>query len=165
RKRHRTVPLRLEIEARAPPEIEQFLMEALGLQAQDVCRFAGLLDLTGLFQVYGVAGYPHLRDPQFTPQPVPDFAQAPTIWTAIRARDILVHHPYESFAHVVDFIEAAASDDRVLAIKQTLYRTGSDSPVVRALQRAADSGKSVTALIELKARLDEERNIVWAREL
>jgi polyphosphate kinase len=165
RKRRRSAPVRLEIETGAPPDIEQFLKEALGLQTQDVYRFDGLLDLTGLFQIYGVAGYPHLRDPQFTPQQVLDFAQAPTLWTAIRARDILVHHPYESFAHVVDFIEAAASDDRVLAIKQTLYRTGSDSPVVRALQRAADSGKSVTALIELKARLDEERNIVWAREL
>ena len=157
--------MRLEIEADAPPEVEQFLMTSLDLEPIDVYPTPGLLDPTGLFQIYGLPGYPHLRDPQFVPQPVPEFAYAASPWAAIRARDILVHHPYESFAPVVDFIEAAANDERVLAIKQTLYRTSSDSPIVRALQRAADNGKQVTAVIELKARLDEERNILWAREL
>jgi polyphosphate kinase len=165
RKRRRGDAVRLEIEASAPPQVEAFLTDALDLDAVDVFQIPGLLDLTGLFQIHGLPGYPHLRDPAFTPQPVQDFVQASSLWGAIRARDILVHHPYESFSHVMDFIETAAADDRVLAIKQTLYRTSSDSPVVRALQRAADNGKQVTALIELKARLDEERNIHWSREL
>ncbi len=165
RKRRRGVAVRLEIEADAPAEAEAFLTDALDLEASDVFKIPGMLDLTGLFQIHGLPGYAHLRDPAFTPQPVPEFLQAPNLWAAIRARDILVHHPYESFGPVLDFIEQAAIDERVLAIKQTLYRTSSDSPVVRALQRAADNGKQVTALIELKARLDEERNIHWSREL
>jgi polyphosphate kinase len=165
RKRKRGAAVRLEIEIDAPPEVEQFLMSALNLEPADVFRVPGMLDPTGLFQVYSLPGFDHLRDPQFVPQPVPDFASAANIWAAIKARDILVHHPFESFGPVVDFIEAAAADERVLAIKQTLYRTSSDSPIVRALQRAADTGKQVTAVIELKARLDEERNILWAREL
>ncbi len=165
RKRKRGAAVRLEIEADAPPEIEQFLMTALNLEPADVFRMPGMLDPTGLFQIYNLPGYANLRDPQFVPQPVPDFTTASNMWAAIRSRDILVHHPYESFSPVVDFIEAAAADEKVLAIKQTLYRTSSDSPIVRALQRAADAGKQVTAVIELKARLDEERNILWAREL
>jgi polyphosphate kinase len=165
RKRRRGAAVRLQIEADAPAEVEQFLMTALDLDPADVFRNPGLLDLTGLFQIHGLPGYPHLHDLQFVSQPVPEFAQATNIWAAIRAQDILVHHPYESFSHVLDFIETAAVDERVLAIKLTLYRTSSDSPVVRTLARAADNGKQVTAVIELKARLDEERNIVWAREL
>jgi polyphosphate kinase len=165
RKRRRGNAVRLEIEAGAPPEVEYSLMTALDLEPGDVYRVPGLLDLTGLFQINNLPGFPHLRDPLFVPQPVPDFALAANPWTAIRTRDILVHHPYESFNPVVDFIEAAAADEKVLAIKQTLYRTSSESPIIRALARAADAGKQVTAVIELKARLDEERNIVWAREL
>ncbi len=165
RKRRRGAAVRLEIESGALPEMEQFLMNSLDLDAQDLYHIPGLLDLTGLFQLHNLPDFPKLKDPQFVPQPVAEFVQAPNPWAAIRARDILVHHPYESFGPVVDFIEAAAVDERVLAIKQTLYRTSSDSPIVHALQRAADNGKQVTAVIELKARLDEERNILWAREL
>jgi polyphosphate kinase len=165
RKRRRGDAARLEIESDAPAEVVQFLMTSLELDQIDVYSIPGLLDATGLFQICALPGYPLLRDPQYIPQPVPEFTNASNIWSAIRTKDILVHHPYESFAPVVDFIEAAAVDDRVLAIKQTLYRTSSDSPIVRALQRAADNGKQVTAVIELKARLDEERNILWSREL
>ena len=165
RKRRRGAAVRLEIEADAPPEVEQFLTTALDLDALRRLPHAGPARSDRPVPDPRPARLPHLRDPQFVPQPVPEFVQASSMWAAIRARDILVHHPYESFGHVVDFIEAAADDERVLAIKQTLYRTSSDSPIVRALQRAADNGKQVTAVIELKARLDEERNILWAREL
>lgn len=165
RKRKRGTAVRLDIEAGASPEIEQFLMNALNLDPIDVYTTPGLLDPSSLMQIYGLSGFAHLRDPQFTPQPVPEFVHAPNPWQAIRTRDILVHHPYETFHPVVDFIETAATDERVLAIKQTLYRTSNDSQIVRALQRAGDAGKQVTAVIELKARLDEERNIQWAREL
>src|SRR5262249_6731515 len=165
RKRDRGFCVRLEIEQTIIPEIEQFLVSKFELEPADVYQLPGMLDLTGLFQVYGLPGYAPLRDPQFVPQLVQDFVQAPDLWTAIRTRDILVHHPYESFGHVVDFIEAAAKDERVLAIKQTLYRTSSDSPIIRALQQAAENGKQVTAVVELKARLDELHNIQWARAL
>lgn len=165
RARRRGQPVRMEIEAGAPQDIEQFLTEGLRLNPADVYQIPGPLDLSGLFQICGVPGYPELRDPPFVPVPVPAFAQATAPWPVIRARDVLMYHPYESFSPVVEFIEAAAADERVLAIKQTLYRTSSDSPIVRALTRAADRGKQVTAVIELKARMDEERNIIWAKEL
>jgi polyphosphate kinase len=163
--RRRGHPVRLEIEADAPPDTEQFLADGLKLAAEDVYPIPGPLDLTGMFQVYGVPGHAELRDPPFVPAPILAFAQSPAPWPVFRGRDILVFHPFESFAPVVDFIEAAAVDERVLAIKQTLYRTSSDSPIVRALQRAADRGKQVTAVVELKARMEEERNIIWAKEM
>lgn len=165
KQRRRGHAVRLEIETDAPLELEQFLTASLDLNAHDVTRAPGMLDLSGLFQIHALPGYSELRDPPAVPVLVKEFVQAGSPWPAIRSKDILVHHPYESFKHVTDFIEAAADDDRVLAIKQTLYRTSSDSPIVLALQRAADRGKQVTAVIELKARLDEERNILWAKQL
>jgi polyphosphate kinase len=165
RKRRRGAAVHLSIESDAPQPLLRFLIRALDLEPQDVTMIPGKLDLTGLNQIYNLPGYANLRDPQFVPQPVSDFTLAPNVWSAIRARDILVHHPYESFHHVAEFIETAAQDPQVLAIKQTLYRTGTDSPIVRALQHAADNGKQVTVLVELKARMDEERNILWAREM
>ena len=165
RARRRGHPVRLEIETNAPADMVLFLTDGLNLNAADVCPTPRPLDLTGLFHIHAVPGFADLRDPPFTPSAVSAFAQATNPWSVIRGRDVLVFHPFESFAPVVEFIEAAAADDRVLAIKQTLYRTSSDSPIVRALQRAADRGKQVTAVVELKARMDEERNILWAREL
>ncbi|VTR91841.1 polyphosphate kinase : Polyphosphate kinase OS=Methylacidiphilum fumariolicum SolV GN=ppk PE=3 SV=1: PP_kinase_N: PP_kinase: PP_kinase_C [Gemmata massiliana] len=165
RARRRGHPVRLEIDNGAPPDMQLFLTDGLNLNAADVYPTRGPLDLTGLFQMLAVPGFADLRDPPFTPAAVSAFVQASNPWSVIRGRDVLVFHPYESFAPVVEFIQAAASDERVLAIKQTLYRTSSDSPIVRALQRAADLGKQVTAVVELKARMDEERNILWAREL
>ena len=165
RARRRGHPVRLEIDTDAPADMQLFLIDGLNLSLADVFTAPGPLDLTGLFQILGLPGFADLRDPPFTPSSVAAFAQASNPWSVIRGRDVLVFHPFESFAPVVEFIEAAASDDRVLAIKQTLYRTSSDSPIVRALQRAADRGKQVTAVVELKARMDEERNILWAREL
>jgi polyphosphate kinase len=164
RARRRGHPVRLEVEADIPADMVLFLTDGLNLNAADAYPTPAPLDLTGLFQLHGVPGYADLRDPPYTPAAVAPFAQSTNPWSAIRGRDILVFHPFESFAPVVDFIEAAAVDDRVLAIKQTLYRTSSDSPIVRALQRAADRGKQVTAVVELKARMDEERNILWAKE-
>jgi polyphosphate kinase len=165
RKRRRGAAVHLAIEANASEEILDFLMSALDLEREDTTRATGMLDLAGLFQIYNLPGYSQLRDPYFAPQPTIDFSQAPDVWTAIRTRDVLVHHPYESFGDVLGFIETAAADPNVLAIKQTLYRTGTDSPIVRALQQAAENGKQVTVLVELKARMDEERNILWAKEL
>ncbi len=163
RKQRRGAAVCLNVEDNAPSRIVDFLMSAFDLTPQDVYRLPGILDPTGLFQICNLPGFPQLRDPYFVPQPVADFTQAANVWAAIRARDILVHHPYESFHHVLDFIETAAEDERVLAIKMTLYR--SDQSIIQALQRAADNGKQVTALVEIKARMDEEKNIQWTREM
>jgi polyphosphate kinase len=165
RKRRRGAAVHLYVKDTASQPLVEFLTSAFDLDSEDVTRVASMLDLTGLNQLYALPGYDQLRDPSYVPRPVPDFEQAGSMWAAIRQRDILVHHPYESFHYVLDFIQAAARDEQVLAIKQTLYRAGADSPIIRALQEAADNGKQVTVLVELKARMDEERNILWAREL
>lgn len=165
RKRRRGAAVHLYVKDTASQPLVEFLTTAFDLESEDVTRVASMLDLTGLNQLYALPGYDQLRDPSYVPRPVPDFEQAASMWAAIRQRDILVHHPYESFHYVLDFIQAAARDEQVLAIKQTLYRAGADSPIIRALQEAADNGKQVTVLVELKARMDEERNILWAREL
>ena len=165
RERRRGAATRLEIEQDTPDDLIEHLREALDLYPADVYRVRGPLDLRGLFELYALPGTADLKYEEVAPRAVPEIDGAASLWAAIREQDILVHHPYDSFKPVVDFVRSAAVDPNVLAIKQTLYRTSSESPVITALQEAADRGKQVTALVELKARLDEERNIAWAREL
>jgi len=164
RKRERGQAVRLEIADDSPAEVESFLRSALRLDPADVYRIRGPLRLNDLTPL---SAHKQLREFQaepFAPQPVAQLHEG-QIFRTLAERDVLLHHPYESFDHVVDFVSEAADDPDVLAIKQTLYRTGADSPVVSALIRAAENGKQVTAVVELKARFDEGRNIAWARVL
>lgn len=169
RRRHSERVARLEVEAAMPEPVLRLLMRGLDLQPADVYSVDGLLDLTGLTELCAL-DLPGLKDEPWTPTTQPRVAEArgdagfPAV---LRAGDILVHHPYDSFATSVEaFTEQAASDPAVLAIKQTLYRTsGPESPVIRSLIRAAAAGKEVVVLVELKARFDEEANIGWARLL
>jgi polyphosphate kinase len=131
----------------------------------DVYRVNGPLYITDLVGMVGDDERREFRDEPFTPQVSPPLREADDIFAVIRERDVLLHHPYDSFDPVVEFVSRAADDPNVLAIKQTLYRTGGDSPIVKALARAAESGKQVTAVVELKARFDEASNIQWARTL
>jgi polyphosphate kinase len=166
RRRDRGSAVRLEIAAHAEQPMVDYLVRALKLGPSDVYRPEGPLDIPDLLPLLGRIEQKELHDEPFTPVIPPQIGDGERdLFRLIRERDVLLHHPYESFDPVVSFIEAAAEDPAVLAIKMTLYRTGKDSPVVRALQRAAENGKQVTALVELKARMDEEANIVWARAL
>src|SRR5713101_2001414 len=166
RRRDRGSAVRLEIAAGAEQQMVDYLVRALKIGAGDVYRPEGPLNIPDLLPLLGRLEQKELHDEPFTPVVPPQLGDAERdLFRLIRERDVLLHHPYESFDPVVGIIEAAADDPAVLAIKMTLYRTGKDSPVVRALQRAAENGKQVTALVELKARMDEEANILWARAL
>jgi polyphosphate kinase len=161
--------VRLEVERSMPWDTRALLQKGLGLDASDVYEIAGMLDLRDLTTIADL-DVPHLQPAPWHPvQPVSMRSvddEAPDVFAAIRAGDLLVHHPYESFAGSVQrFIEQAAEDPHVLTIKMTLYRTSGDSPIVRALIDAAERGKQVVAMVELKARFDERANIVWARAL
>src|SRR4051812_46273889 len=165
RQRMRGDAVRLEISETADERFVQMLVTALDLHARDVYRVTGPIDVTGFMALHRMDGFRTLRDEPLVPGVPAAFAGGTDVFELIRAQDILVHHPYESFGSVVNFIERAADDPQVLAIKQTLYRTSGGSPIIRALERAAQNGKQVTALVELKARFDEENNILWARSL
>jgi len=165
RQRVRSDPVRLEILADADAALSEMLTEAHDLDPRDVYRVPGPVDLTALMALHRVDGFAALRDEPLVPRVPPAFAQGRPVFDVIRSQDVLVHLPYESFGCVSEFIERAADDPQVLAIKQTLYRTSGASPIVAALARAAQNGKEVTALVELKARMDEQNNIAWARTL
>ena len=157
-------PVRLEISPDMPQEMIDYLSTSLGLEAEDVYMFDGPLHLQDMMELYDV-DRPDLKDAPFTPTTPDWFTSHKTIFDAIKERDRLLHHPYDSYDCVTGFINQAVEDEDVVAIKICLYRTGPDSPIPPALIRAAEQGKQVTALIELKARFDEEHNIEWARKL
>ena len=168
RRRDRGAAVRLECHAGMDLTVRRFLGRALKLDAQDVYPISGPLNLADLLEVYTRAQATEARElyeEPFLPKVQARLSDANTMFEAIAQGDVLLHQPYESFESVVDFIEEAAEDPHVLAIKGTLYRTGGNSPIVAALARAAELGKQVTALVELKARFDEANNIVWARRL
>jgi polyphosphate kinase len=164
RRRRFGEPVRLEIEASMPRELREMLLEALGLSETDLYESDGMLATSALWALYG-ADRPDLKDIPFTPAIPRRLVGEFDMFAAIRDGDILLHHPYDSFDPVIQFVQQAARDPKVLAIKQTLYRTTGQSPIVRSLVEAAESEKQVAALIELKARFDEENNINWARNL
>lgn len=165
RKRKRGAAVRLEIFKTNNNRIKRFLEENLDVAEMEVYEINGPLDPTCFFKFIGMKGmWPWLYEP-FVPQRPLELPDDSDLFAAIRANDILLHHPYESFDPVVKLVSDAADDPQVLAIKQTLYRVSGNSPIVAALARAAENGKQVTVLVELKARFDEENNILWARRL
>ncbi len=157
--------IRLEVEAGMDERLLSVLTDKLKIRQEDIFHLNGPLDLTFLMKLSSLEGCDHLRSKKYTPQPAKWLQGEEKIFDQIKDRDILLHHPYETFDPVVDFVKQAAKDPDVLAIKQTLYRVSSNSPIISSLAAAAENGKQVTVLVELKARFDEENNINWARKL
>ena len=166
KKRRRGEPVRLELLKGCDKKTREFLVRMLSMQEEDIYELSGPIDLTFLMRFSQLSGFDKLRFAPFVPvDPPADFWGCDSIFDAIKQRDRLVHHPYESFNAVVRFINQAADDPDVLAIKQTLYRVSGNSPIIDALIKAAENGKQVTVLVELKARFDEENNVNWAKKL
>ena len=165
KKRKWGCPIRLEIEKSISDSLEKVLVDFLELSKENIYKISGPIDLTVWFSFIGIEGYDELKDIPMPPQKVIEFEENEDYFEVIRQGDVLVHHPYQSFDYVVDFIRKASVDSQVLAIKQTLYRVSGNSPIIAALIQAAENGKQVTVLVELKARFDEENNINWAKKL
>lgn len=158
--------IRLEVEDGIDKKLLEFLKDELHVEnKQDIFYINGPIDFTFLMKMYGLEGCDHLRYEPHKPQLVPEILPGENIFEAIQKGDILLHHPYQSFGPVIELIRQAASDEQVLAIKMTLYRVSGNSPIIASLAQAAENGKQVTVLVELKARFDEENNIVWAKKL
>lgn len=157
--------IKLEVDADIDKHLLKELKKQLQVSSEAVYYVNGPLDLTFLSKVRGLSGFDHLKNKKYTPQPVKGLDLDENIFDQIKKKDILLHHPYDEFTPVIELIKQAAIDPNVLAIKQTLYRVSGNSPIVAALALAAEKGKQVTVLVELKARFDEENNINWARKL
>lgn len=157
--------IRLEVEEGMDKQLLKILKKEFDIKGDDIFQINGPLDLTFLMKLYGIDGFEHLKIEKYVPQPVPALVDQSDLFAAIREKDILLHHPYMTFDPVVNLVKQAAKDPDVLAIKQTLYRVSGNSPIIAALAQAAENGKQVSVLVELKARFDEENNIVWAKML
>ena len=157
--------IRLEVEDNIDKRLLKTLRKEFNLSEDAIFKINGPLDLTFLMKVYDIEGFDHLKEPKYIPQQPKMLDASRDLFEQIREHDILLHHPYETFDPVVNFVKKAASDPNVLAIKQTLYRVSSHSPIIASLAQAAEKGKQVSVLVELKARFDEENNIVWAKKL
>jgi polyphosphate kinase len=165
RRRRRGDPVRLEVSAPVGERLRQELLEVLDLEARDLVECNGPVNISRMIQLVDLESDDRLKAPHFVAPIHPSLREPAKLFPAIRAGDVLLHHPFDSFESVVDFLEQSAQDPRVLAIKQTLYRTSEDSAIARALVTAAENGKQVTVLVELKARFDEAKNIRWARRM
>ncbi|PYM70066.1 MAG: polyphosphate kinase 1 [Candidatus Rokuibacteriota bacterium] len=165
RERRLGTAVRLQHDGDLPPDILATLLEELELSPEDLFEGEGFAAFSDLFQLYTAVDAPRLKDRSLPPHPVPAFETAADMWSAIRASDVLVHHPYHTFDAVTRFVVEAATDPKVLAIKMTLYRVSPASPIAHALRTAVENGKEVAVLVELQARFDEEANIRWARAL
>src|SRR5215217_634883 len=164
RERRFGLPVRLEVSSSMPAEMVDYLTSSLRIDANDVYRIDGLLDVPDLMELYGI-DKPELKDKPLKTVVPPALRSKESLFDAIKKQDVLLHHPYTSFGTIVDFIDSAANDPDVVAIKMCLYRTGKNSPIPQALINASERGKQVTAVVEIKARFDEENNIEWAKRL